>query len=488
MGTGHLDEAQVRQQLLQAAQAIGLDRTEALATVNSGLAGGARGLHEVGDLNRRHAVVTVQGRTLVMNEERRPAGGVEVTFSTEADFRARYRNRRTTVPVGDKVRQVPLADHWLRHPGRRQYEGLVFDPSGATPASHFNLWRGFAVEPREGDCQLFLDHVREVICEGDDCTYRWVLSWMADAVQNPARKPGTAIVMRGKQGTGKGVFARAFGSLFGQHFKHVTSARHLTGNFNAHLKDAMVVFADEAVWAGDKSAEGALKAMVTEPTHFIELKGKDPFQVENHVRLIMASNHDWVVPAGMEERRFLVLDVSDAHMQNHDYFAALDRQMEDGGREALLHHLLNLNLTDANLRQVPRTEALLDQKLRSMDPVTRWWYERLVDGAQTSRGGNWQDSVERRLVQDDFIEHARQVGVNRRATVTELGAKLLDLVPGLCTRRVSLGAGRSRVYEFPPLAQCRDAFEAHLGQRVDWPEEPEPTDLPAPDRDDDLSF
>ena len=114
---------------------------------------------------------------------------------------------------------------------------------------------------------------------------------MADAVQNPSQRPGTAIVLRGKQGVGKGIFCSEFGKLFGQHFVHVQHARHLTGHFNAHLKDALIVFADEAFWAGDKSAEGALKAMVTEDLLPIEFKGKDATYVRNHIRLLVASNN-----------------------------------------------------------------------------------------------------------------------------------------------------------------------------------------------------
>jgi hypothetical protein len=38
----------------------------------------------------------------------------------------------------------------------------------------------------------------------------------------------------------------------------------------------MLLFADEAFWAGDRKGEGALKRMVTEPTLFIEQKGIDP--------------------------------------------------------------------------------------------------------------------------------------------------------------------------------------------------------------------
>jgi hypothetical protein len=58
--------------------------------------------------------------------------------------------------------------------------------------------------------------------------------------------------MRGGRGTGKGMFVRAFGSIFGQHFTHISHSKHLTGNFNAHLEDCVVLFVDEGFWAGDK--------------------------------------------------------------------------------------------------------------------------------------------------------------------------------------------------------------------------------------------
>lgn len=123
---------------------------------------------------------------------------------------------------------------------------------------------------------------------------------MADAIQNPGRRPGVALVIRGKQGVGKGIFVNEFKRLFGPHGIQVTQASHLVGNFNAHLRDKLLVFADEAFWAGDKRSEGRLKALVTEETNPIEMKGVDTYDAANFVRLIMASNNNWVVPASAD--------------------------------------------------------------------------------------------------------------------------------------------------------------------------------------------
>ena len=148
------------------------------------------------------------------------------------------------------------ADFWIHSAQRRTYEQVIFAP-GLEDPRYYNLWRGFAFSPSPGDWSLFRAHILENICASDESLYQYIFTWMADAVQNPSDRPGVALVFRGRQGTGKGVFCREFGSLFGQHFIHISQSRHLTGNFNNHLKDCLVLFADEAFWAGDKAGEGA---------------------------------------------------------------------------------------------------------------------------------------------------------------------------------------------------------------------------------------
>ena len=122
--------------------------------------------------------------------------------------------------------------------------------------------------------------------------------------------------MQGGARAGKGIFVRAFGRIFGQHFTHISHAKHLTGNFNAHLEDCVVLFVDEGFWAGDKQGEAVLKHLITEPTMIIERKGQNVEQLPNRLHMLMASNSEWVIPAGLDERRFLVLIVADSMKQD----------------------------------------------------------------------------------------------------------------------------------------------------------------------------
>ena len=417
------------------------------------------------ELNTKHAVVTVGGKTLVLSEVFDPISGrPDITLSSIPDFKNLYSNRW----VGEKT----AADIWLKSPSRRQFQGIVFAPPGESAAPGFyNLWRGFAVEPKPGNCDLFLTHIYENISRREEKTYEYLIVWMADAAQNPAKRPGTAIVLRGGQGVGKGITSSQFGMLFWPHFVHVSDPRHLLGNFNAHLKDALLVFADEAFWPGDKKLEGTLKFLVTEDRLPIEYKGRDVIFMKNHIRLMISSNNDWVVPAGLDERRFLVLDVGEDHKQDHEYFGAIVEQMNHGGREALLYYLLNVDLTDIDLRQIPRTEALRETKILSFTALERFWFDCLMRGVIDPADKNWPRSISCALIHSVFLEEAKNLGSQRRPTETELGIGLKKLIPQLQRNRKALAGGkRYYAYDLPDLQTCRLHFNKITNSEHPWPE------------------
>ena len=104
--------------------------------------------------------------------------------------------------VGKKI--VSLGDYWLSHAERRQYAGIEFAPPGsAARTGYYNLWQGFAVEPRQGDCSKFLAHLKDNVARGDNDTYLWIVGWWAQILQQPSVKMETALVLRGPFGAGK---------------------------------------------------------------------------------------------------------------------------------------------------------------------------------------------------------------------------------------------------------------------------------------------
>jgi hypothetical protein len=423
---------------------------------------------DVHALNQTYAVVLVGGRAAIMKEGLSPLGGHEFSFYGVDALHTWFGNR----VVMEGTKRVTLAKHWLAHPLRRQYEGIVFAPKREAPG-HYNLWRGFAVEPRAGDCSLFLAHIHDVACGGIKDHYNWVMAWFAQLIQHPETKMGTCLCFRGEPGTGKTIIGEMIKPVLGPHYYRVADPRYITGQFNSHLIACLLLHADEGFWAGDHKAEGKVKDLTTSDEQMIEFKHKEVIRVRNHVRLMVTGNANWIVPAAMDERRFAVFDVADTHQEDHAYFGAMLKQMDNGGYAALLHHLLHLDWGGINLRTVPKTGALLDQKLASLNPEDGWWADVLRSG-RLPHGCGSPNMTPSSLLFDSYVQHANKTGARRRAIETQIGMYLnrivgADLVKAKATYRNTHGEDEAgNVYTFPPLAECRARFVAALHQKIDW--------------------
>jgi DNA primase len=340
----------------------------------------AETLHMLQELNEQYAACLLSGKFRVLHEYCNEAMGFNsVEFADKHSFADYHANRKCFVyDSNQKRRKAKLIKTWMEWEGRRSYDSVVFAPDGKVSPKSYNLFRGFAVKPRPGDWSFLQRHIREGLCGGNEQYYKYLISWMARIIQNPGgKRPGVSVVLRGGKGIGKGTLANCFGKLFGEAFVPVSSNKGLTGDFNMHLAKALLVFADEAVWGGDKQAEGRLKALITEQTLDFEPKGIDKMTMKNHVNLIIASNEEWAVPASEDERRFFVLDIEKKPYMTHDFWAKLNAQMENGGYEAMMHDLLQWDCSAVNLRDVPQTEGLIRQKMETMGPVMEFWHNLL---------------------------------------------------------------------------------------------------------------
>lgn len=418
--------------------------------------------HCIAWLNSRHALVFAGGKALVWTLQRDRALDRDVwQQSTMSDFRVWYAG----YSVADGKRPRPLVECWLEHPECRRYEDVIFDPRAAPETGILNLWRGFAVDPAPGEWPRLKEHLYEVVAGGNDTCYDYLLGWMAMMVQRPTDPAGTAIVLRGAQGAGKGIVARALGRLLGEHFIHLSHTGQLTSRFNGVLVNALMVFADEVVWAGDRAGEGALKALITEPTLAIERKGREVVTVRNMVHLLMATNSEWAAPVGIGDRRFCVLEVADSHVRDRPYFAALAHEQANGGASALLYDLLAHPLDTYHSGEIPRTAARRDQIAASMQPVDRWLHDCLSAGR--IGGEEWHDehecTVERQKLYDDYLSAMtkwRAMPVNQ----VWLGRLLHHRVKGIRTRR---RAG-IRAYVLPAKARAQMSFERFVGNDLQW--------------------
>lgn len=427
-------------------------------------------------MNRDHFTVLHGGKYLVGRERRHPTlGHVEVEWFSAGAVSAHFDSRTVETEDG---KQRPLGSWWVKHPRRRQYDGVVFDPApNRTHARLYNLWRGWAVEPRPGDWSLMKRLLRDVLCRGHEESFDYVLRWSAFMVQNPHVPAEVALVFKGTKGVGKGTFGRALKSLAGMHGKQVAQAEHFVGRFNEHLMDCILLFVDEGYWAGDPKAAGALKNLITEPVMTFEPKGRPIVSGPNMLHVVIASNEDWIVPASADERRFAVFEAdSDARKRlPSGFFDGLNAQMACGGLPAMLHELLSIDLRDWHPRSsIPNTQALVDQKVQAFrrEPLSFWWFRTLEAGACDPKEHEafWTetsvdvDSIgkEKMLVEIGSVAK----GMGRPGQFSKKAvAQFLKSVGVDVNAKDSRGA---RVWRIPALAEARAAFARHVGGTLDW--------------------
>ena len=318
--------------------------------------------------NEHYAVVKFASRVLVMQEDKNELGNLETKFYNPRDIATYHQN----VNLIFEDKKVNVFKEWMEWDDRKTYSGLTFDPSTSaveiqTPTGIlFNRWKGFSIEPEEGnDDDLYWELVKTGLCNDNEEYYQYVRKYLAHMIQKPTEQPLTAIGIVSSQGVGKGAFVETVGELLGSHFNANIKMRDLTGQFTGAMKDLILGFVDEASWGGDKASSGQLKSTITESTARLELKGKDAVTVPTYKRLIFASNNPYYYHADKDDRRLLPLEPNEKVINkgNTEFWDKFwDKKYKGKMQANLLRHLLDEDISDFNPFE----------NLRDMEIVTGW--------------------------------------------------------------------------------------------------------------------
>ena len=409
-------------------------------------------------MNKTHAIVHID-RCWVLTEKKDPIfGGRDFILESRQSFRDSYENK-TIKCSDDKTRS--WADVWLKSPLRREFKGISFDPHNDRFADgYYNIWTGFAVNLKQGDCSKFWYFVKETICAGDEKNYSYLRKWMAYVVQHPD-EVHTVIVLCGSQGVGKNTFMETYGALWGKHYKQLACLREALSKFNYHHKDGVFFSVSEANWEKGDSVE-VFKATVTDPLFVLEAKGKDQITMKNYRHFMCASNSNMPIHVEHDDRRCFFLNVSENRKGDQDFFADIRKERANGGLNALLWDLFHEDLSNFNPRTIPITLSAFDAKIDGGSSVEKYTYEILKDGCFDAGNGTplllWPEKVMTAHIYNDFKSWCAN-NVIKPINEREFGKQLMKILP---ITKYRLGTGdRKYEYTIPSLNEARIAFQKY---------------------------
>jgi len=424
------------------------------------------------DLNNYFAVIngTAKPYFMIRQVNKDPLGikYIEYIRQTKQAFKDSYENKKCwpfpTTTKGRPKKAHPWVDIWIDWDNRRSYQSEIFqNPSLSCPSKSLNIFHGFNIsrelanEKGTQDVSHFFDFIKTSWCGGNEKESKWAIDWLAHIIQNPIVKMLSAIVLRGEEGIGKGMIVQKLGEIIGpQFFIQPASIDDVLGTFNGIVANKAVVFLDEMVWGGDKQKSGILKKLITESKSSINEKNLPQRPTTTVFNLIISSNEDWIVPAGNNARRYMMLDVQNTHNKEEKDAVRLSCPY------SVAKFLYERDITDFDHSNIIATSALASQKEQSAPDAHKFIIDQVKAGDLP-----FEDKISFETLYEQFKGMYSHNRYTRVQTFARDIKKIIDY-------KIYRPAGNGKRHmKFPSEEDCRKSINAYYRQDmfIDLPEE-----------------
>jgi len=191
-------------------------------------------------MNKKYSQTIIGGKHKIVSTKHCAVNGMTTVFEDITQF-PRYFDHEKRVASENRGKA------WLQWEGKSFFpDGVGFYPDmSKCPKDVYNFFSGLPIKPEEGDCTIYLNHIKEGICSGDNVASAYFIQWLAHMIQKPDEKPSVAILMKSVEGTGKGTLVKPLLEILGEYGAQVNGHRNLTDKFNNTLANKLLVFGDE---------------------------------------------------------------------------------------------------------------------------------------------------------------------------------------------------------------------------------------------------
>jgi Family of unknown function (DUF5906) len=295
--------------------------------------------------------------------------------------RAYARNSPTSFtphPLGRSAVGLPSPSIWRMGRGINNYEGLR--AVNEIVSAHGSPRQVLAQAEHLATFEHFLR--TQIAGEGDEY-YRYLMGWLASAMQRPHEKIGVALLIRGPMGCGKSLLVNLLKRIV-PHASVVTNKglATLTDKFNTDLDNRTLYMFGEVPEARRVTHEqvAALKTIITDDTLHIEYKNQTIVQKKQYLNLIVCSNMLNCISTSEGDRRWCVLNTP-FPVHDKDDFEYWERvwplfTSDTAFAASIQQMLLNYDLgvpgsfSAWNAKEYPKSEAL--QVTRNELPIVNY--------------------------------------------------------------------------------------------------------------------
>lgn len=300
---------------------------------------------------------------------------------TNADYNKRLSGEVVVVGVNEKgqTKYVAANKFWEGNTHKHIYRNIVFT-NKQTNNSDYNLFTGFGINPKQGDCSKIINHIQDVVCAGNEINSKALLDLNAWQVQNIGRPSRIITALQSvEQQIGKGCYCNdILAPIFGNSGFTTSDIGQIIGRFNDTIRGKAFIFLDECLFAGDRKAADAIKSLATATRIGVESKGVPTVQFPCATNLFLSTNHADAAHIEEADARYWILEVSPHRKGDTHYFEELYAEINGGGLSAFLYYLLNRDVIGfVPQRDVPIDNEAKNKMIRnSINPYdARKWLE-----------------------------------------------------------------------------------------------------------------
>ena len=272
------------------------------------------------------------------------------------------------------------------------YNKIVFKPMGYGLKRHEkNTFSGFEAEIEddynEDLIRPILHHIREVLANGNEEHYRYIMSWFWRILNEPWNKTQIFLLFYGEQGTGKTIIADfLIEYIIGKNLSFSTNGiKPLTQRFNGCTMSKIFCCCNELSTISDTGSNwhagfDSMKNLITDKLISVEKKGLEHIMIENHINFMGTTNNPNAIKVEKGDRRYACFEVSNKYKGDYEYFDKLGESMKLGGNDFLTYMTEIYPKEDlVNLRKIPTTQFRKNLMENSKTPVDRFIDDLLSD-------------------------------------------------------------------------------------------------------------